>query len=147
MKQILDLNDNMILDELFLIQQASYMVEANLINFYDIPPLKESKAQLKRCNEAFIGWFVENKLAGAVSYTKEGHELAICRLIVHPDHFRKGIASKLLEELLSMYPSHRFIVSTGKDNTPAKRLYEKKGFRWLHDLEAAPRFYLSFFER
>ncbi|WP_157950938.1 hypothetical protein [Peribacillus acanthi] len=51
------------------------------------------------------------------------------------------------KELLTLYPSWRYKVSTGKDNAPAKSLYEKNGFRWLKDLEVAPGFFLSLFEK
>ena len=67
-------------------------VEAELISSCDLPPLKDRADTLRRCGETFYGYFVEVRLAGAISY-KEAHSfMNVYRLFVRPDHFRNGNA-------------------------------------------------------
>jgi ribosomal protein S18 acetylase RimI-like enzyme len=144
----IDLQNSILMEELLDLQKASYLIEAKLINFYEIPPLLETIDELRECEESFIGYFVGGELTGAISFTIGDDALTICRMVVHPDHFRKGIAQRLLTEVEN---SNRgltiFKVSTGKENPPAKNLYLKNGFKLINDLEVVPGLYISNFEK
>lgn len=144
----LDLHNLSLVKELFELQSASYLVEAKLIDFFEIPPLKETMEELIGCRESFLGFFEGEKLAGALSFTIDGEELTICRMVVHPNHFRKGIAQRLLEEV-EKYKKDLgvFKVSTGKDNNPAKSLYLKNGYKLVGDFEVVPGLFISNFEK
>ncbi|OLS36854.1 GNAT family N-acetyltransferase [Bacillus sp. MRMR6] len=140
----IDLENQTLIQELFSLQRLAYLIEAKLINFYDIPPLKESIEELIECGETFLGYFEDDELAGAVSFTKKREELTICRMVVHPNHFRKGIAHKLLTAVEEMEPAVPIIrVSTGKDNFPAKKLYQKNDYQLETEIEVAPGLYIS----
>jgi hypothetical protein len=78
----IDFKDDRLVKELYELQRAAYLIEARLINFYDIPPLKETIDELTECDETFFGYFEENSLVGALSYTIDGQELTICRMMV-----------------------------------------------------------------
>ena len=52
-------------------------------------------------------------------------------LVVDPEFFRRGIARKLIEFVLQHYAVKQFTVETGKDNGPARKLYESFGFQLL----------------
>lgn len=112
--------------EVLLLQKESYRVEAEYIGTDEIPPLKESLEQLKECGEEFIGYFEDGKLVGALSYKMVSNVLDIHRVMVHPMHFRKGIARELLSYVESF--ADEIIVSTGAMNHPAVKLYLKSGF-------------------
>lgn len=73
------------------IQRLAYTVEGDLIGFYDIPALKDTVQSLQSCNEVFYGYFREHELLGAISFTRQGNEVDICRLVVHPKSFRQGV--------------------------------------------------------
>jgi ribosomal protein S18 acetylase RimI-like enzyme len=60
---------------------------------------------------------------------KEPDSMLIQSLVVHPDFFRRGIARKLIEFILQKFDSNQFTVETGKDNDPARKLYESFGFQ------------------
>ncbi|PFN97827.1 GNAT family N-acetyltransferase [Bacillus sp. AFS076308] len=142
----LDLNLRNTLKEVYDLQRASYQIEARLINFFEIPPLTESIEDLEACGETFLGYFEGETLVGAISYTVEEHELTICRMVVHPSHFRKGIAQKLLKKVEEQNQDISLLyVSTGKENPPAKNLYLKNGFQFVSDLEVVPGLYISHF--
>jgi ribosomal protein S18 acetylase RimI-like enzyme len=146
MIKAIHLQDNRLVKELYELQRAAYLIEAKLLHFFDIPPLKETIEEFTECGETFLGYFEENELAGDISFTIEGDELTICRLVVHPDHFRKGIAQKLLHAVEKEHADISiFKVSTGKDNTPARNLYQKNGFQLLEDINVFPGVFISSF--
>jgi ribosomal protein S18 acetylase RimI-like enzyme len=143
----LDLQNRLLAGKFDVLQKESYAIEAELIGFQDIPPLLETVEELMDSLETFLGYYIDNKLAGAISYVYENGSLEICRLIVDPVHFRKGIANTLLCRLKKAENPKRIVVSTGKDNHPAINLYKKHGFSFLREIEAAPGFYISQFEK
>lgn len=144
----LDLHNSALVEELYELQRASYLVEAKLINFFEIPPLKETLEELKVCGESFLGYFEDENLAGAISYTIDDEVLTICRMVVHPNHFRKGIAQKLLTAVEETNKENTlFKVSTGKENNPAKGLYLKNGYKFKGDIEVVPGLFISNFEK
>ncbi|WP_174733680.1 GNAT family N-acetyltransferase [Mesobacillus harenae] len=115
--------------EVIALQRVSYQVEAELIGTNDIPPLKETAEELSACGETFIGYYERENLAGVLSYKLNGSQIDLHRVMVHPDYFRNGIAGKLLDAVEVKFPEAReMIVSTGAENLPAVRLYEKLGF-------------------
>ncbi|WLD92934.1 N-acetyltransferase [Alkalihalobacillus sp. AL-G] len=131
-KQI-DLSDPAQLHELHQMQKASYQVEADLIGFYRIPPLVETVEELKSCGETFYGYWENERLAGAVSIIHEDDVCTICRLAVHPDFFQRGIGGSMVTYVVDHLPYDNWLVSTGKENHPARRLYEKHGFEHVGD--------------
>ncbi|MDQ0428148.1 ribosomal protein S18 acetylase RimI-like enzyme [Planomicrobium stackebrandtii] len=133
--------------EIQQIQQAAYRVEAELIRFDGIPQLYETLAEIQKSNETFLG-YSEGQLLGIISYQVKGGTVEIHRLVVSPNHFRKGVGKKLMEYLLEKFKEHDFTVSTGTANKPATALYKAFGFREQGLLEVAPgvyctQFYLS----
>lgn len=125
----IDITDPKIAEEVLSVQLPSYQVEAELIGFHDIPPLKDTVSTLQRCGENFYGCYVDGELGGVISIKVEEELIDIHRLMVHPKHFRKGIAKRLLEFIGSDGEGEgKLIVSTGSKNAPAIYLYEKSGF-------------------
>ena len=147
MIQRIDLNDSVLLNQIITLQRVSYLIEAEMIDYYEIPPLVETREELVNCVEHFYGYFMDDVLAGFLSYTKEDHILDICRVAVHPDYFRKGIAGELLTFALSLPDITKAIVSTGKKNLPALRLYQKYGFLVMRDKNIGNGVYLTELEK
>lgn len=125
----LNFSNIQILETAFKIQREAYEVEAELIGSRNIPTLHETIDQLKNVNEVFWGYFDGDQLVGFVSVEDEGNDLRICRLVVNPRFFSRGIGAELVRYVLkSLRNSRHVIVSTGDGNIPAKRLYEKFRF-------------------
>lgn len=59
----------------------------------------------------------------------ELRSIHIQSLVVHPDSFREGMASALLQFVLDTHDFKSFTVETGLDNHPAKNLYQQFGFQ------------------
>ncbi|WP_404451001.1 GNAT family N-acetyltransferase [Virgibacillus necropolis] len=130
------------------VQLLAYQVEANLIEFDGIPQLNDTVDSIMGSNETFIGYKYERELAGFISYEALEDELDICRLVVHPNYFRKGIASKLLNYVMSENSEvNRFTVSTGSKNIPAISLYERFGFTPYQKVEVATGIYITLLEK
>ncbi|MGF1433942.1 GNAT family N-acetyltransferase [Bacillus thuringiensis] len=116
------------------VQIPAYTVEADYLNSTAIPRLYDTVNDIQSCAETFYGYFSENKLVGFISFVQEEKLIDIHRLVVSPDSFQKGIATKLLIYIFNMFPSSMtYIVQTGKANTPAINLYKKHGFITVSD--------------
>ncbi len=142
----IDIKNPVILDQIITLQRASYLIEAEMIDFYEIPPLIETKAELLQCRESFYGYFTEDRLVGLLSYTVDKQILDICRIAVHPDYFRKGIADALLSQALTLPDIKKALVATGQKNLPAVRLYQKHGFIQTGSKEIGEGIYIVEFE-
>lgn len=134
--------------DILRIQIPSYSVEAELIGFFGIPQLQDTENTIRNCNETFLGYMFDSVLAGFISFTNTDTELGICRLVVHPDFFRKGIASHLVNHVLNEQTCNKKVtVSTGSANIPAKNLYTSFGFREVKEVEVVPGVCITVLER
>ena len=130
------------------LQKKAYAMEAELIGFYDIPPMKETVEDVKRCDEIFYGYYEDDVLAGLISYKLEEEVLDIYRVAVRPEYFRRGIARQMVEFILTNNKGIRkAIVSTGLKNQPAVSLYLKLGFKKVREVEVAKDVYIACFEK
>lgn len=132
------------------VQIPAYRVEAEIIGFDGIPALRETVEQLMQSTETFYGYLEGEELLGAIACEQDepggqgASQVDITRLVVHPDHFRKGIAGMLLHYVFTLHgDAERFVVHTGAKNRPAIQLYEKYGFALIGEREVAPNFYLA----
>ncbi|WP_097026378.1 GNAT family N-acetyltransferase [Clostridium peptidivorans] len=144
----LNLKDMKTATNVLELQIASYKIEAELIGFYEIPPLKDTLASLNECDEIFYGYFTNNILAGIISYKIIENTLDIHRVAVHPCFFKRGIAGKLVNFIEKIEDNiNKVMVCTGKENIPAVNLYLKNGYQKTQDIEIIKGIYLTEFEK
>ncbi|MEV4288860.1 GNAT family N-acetyltransferase [Nonomuraea bangladeshensis] len=129
--------------ELLAMQKAAYAVEAELIGDDRIPPLHESLAELRARDLLWLAAFDGGALSGAVAWAESSDELDIDRLVVAPAMARRGIGRALVEAVLARAGGRRVVVSTGRDNVPARRLYEGLGFTLLGETEVIPKLWIA----
>ena len=117
-----------------LIFQASYKVEATLLNVTNFPPLKRPLENYTESNTEFYGYSINEILAAVVEIDTNNNNnyILIRSLVVRPDFFRQGIAGKLIKFVFETFKSNLFVVETGLENGPATKLYEKFGFVEVH---------------
>jgi ribosomal protein S18 acetylase RimI-like enzyme len=126
----LDLADDALAAALVALQRAAYRVEAELIGFADLPPLRDDVASLRRSGETFLGAYDGPALAGVVSYRIDRDVLDIHRLVVDPARFRRGVGRRLLAAAEARAPRPgTVVVSTATANAPARALYQAAGYR------------------
>jgi ribosomal protein S18 acetylase RimI-like enzyme len=108
--------------------QASYKVEAKLLNARNFPPLKRPLEDYLKSTTEFFGYLTHEEIAGVIEIDHDNSTTHIRSLVVDPLLFRQGIAKKLMDFVLDRFDSNLFAVETGLDNEPATKLYEKFGF-------------------
>ncbi|MEI4771058.1 GNAT family N-acetyltransferase [Psychrobacillus sp. FJAT-51614] len=144
MIQSLHHQEEKVAKEILEIQLPAYKIEAELIGFNGIPQLKDTIHNIMISKEIFVGYYDESQLTGFISFMITDGLIDICRLVVHPNFFRKGIASALLKYVLEIKKENQHIeVSTGAKNTPAIQLYERFGFKKINDIEIEPSFFIT----
>ena len=122
-------NDPAIAKEIQQLFHASYLVEAKLLGAKEFPPLNRKLEDYQESETDFYGFHKEEEIAGIIEITFESDRIEIDSLVVDPNHFRQGIAQKLLHYVLNSFDQGMFRVETGAENEPAIRLYKKLGFK------------------
>jgi ribosomal protein S18 acetylase RimI-like enzyme len=134
--------------QIFDLQRASYAIEAEIIRYSELPPLKETLEMLLQSQETYYGYFFNKELAGAISYKMKDSTLDIHKMMVHPKYFRKGIAGSLLRFIYQAETGIKeIIVSTGSKNEPAKKLYESHGFKEIRKIEVSKGIFITNFRK
>ena len=140
----LDLADEAIARSVLALQRDAYAVEAALIGSDGIPALTETLDDLRAAGESWLGLSDDEGLAGAVSWREMADRTVdIHRLVVAPRAFRRGVATALLDALDGRYPDRPMVVSTGRDNAPARELYARRGFGFVREREVAPGLWIA----
>ena len=118
------------------VQQAAYQIEASLIEYPNLPPLWETVEEIRECNETFVVCLVANDtrhLIAVTSFEPIAGGVDICRMVVDPNHFRRGIATRLLQAVEAQAGhGQRITVSTAQKNQPAVTLYQHNGYKLHH---------------
>lgn len=77
------------------------------------------------------------KILGFAQTVKQDSDTAeLDRIIIFPEHARKGIGTKLLNKALKDQRKsgiHTIIVNAGKEETHARKFYEKNGFKQVKE--------------
>lgn len=144
----LDLKDIKIAASVLQLQIASYKIEAELIGFHEIPPLKDTLDSLSECDEIFYGYFINDILAGIISYKINENILDIHKVAVHPCFFKRGIAGKMISFIEKIESTiNKVVVCTGKENLPAVNLYLKNRYQKVKDIKISKGIYLTEFAK
>ncbi|MFT5521096.1 MAG: ribosomal protein S18 acetylase RimI-like enzyme [Enterobacterales bacterium] len=137
----LDNSNEEVASQIYSIFQSSYKVEAQLIGTLEFPPLLREAKDIECSETDFYGYFESKSLAGVIEIALDNMHLEIHSLTIDPNHFRKGIADKLINYILGDLDFTEAIVETAVVNIPAINLYKKHGFiefrRWMpsHGIE------------
>ena len=134
MIELLEHRSESVAKQIYDVFQHSYKVEADLVGVEDFPPLRRKASHIQSSDSQFLGLRIGVDLAAVIEFTQTGEILSIDSLVVHPQYFRRGLASHLLRSLLADVSWQFADVETAAVNRPAVVLYEKFGFseskRW-----------------
>ncbi|MCA9838380.1 MAG: GNAT family N-acetyltransferase [Trueperaceae bacterium] len=123
---------------IYELMQASYKEEARLLGLSEFYPLRRTAKDIARSSNRFLGLLGEKELRALCELEQVGERsLVIASLVVHPDAFRQGLASRLINYVLEYEPFDHLEVSTAEKNLPATQLYQKLGFK-LKSRKALP---------
>lgn len=124
--------------ELLRIQLAAFRIEAEILGHDRIPYLYESVRDIMAPQ---LRWIVDlseeagriTEIRGAVVLAERQAGLFITRVIVSPDHHRRGVATRVLAHAQGI--GQRLFVITSEDNPPGIGMYRKAGFDRVRDVE------------
>lgn len=122
------------LPAILALQKLCYQSEAQLVNDFSIPPLKQT---LEGITEDFHTGIIlkaikpdkPDDIIGSVKGRLSGNTLYIGRLIVHPACQNQGIGTKLLLGIEGLFPDARYELFTSDRSSKNLSLYIKNGYK------------------
>ncbi len=120
------------LEEILRLQYLAYQSEAALFGNMDIPPLKQTIDEV--AGEFEQGLILkmtdeDGSIIGSVRAEETDGTVYIGKLMVHPDHRRKGYGKKLLAEIERCFPDKRYELFTSTRSKDNIRLYQENGYK------------------
>lgn len=123
--------DTVDLENILSLQYLAYQTEADLFGTRDIPPLKQT---LEEVTEEFNNGIIlkmtdgSGDIIGSVRAREKDGTVYIGKLMVHPDHRKKGYGSCLLKKIEECFPGKRYELFTSTRSKDNLRLYKKMGY-------------------
>ena len=119
------------LSEILDLQYLAYQSEARLFDNEDIPPLKQTLADVE--NEYQRGIILkaldgDETIVGSVRAFCANGTVYIGKLMVHPSKQGQGIGTQLLIEMEKQYPKQRYELFTSTRSEKNIALYKKLGY-------------------
>ena len=127
------------LQEILDLQHLAYQSEAALFGRQDIQPLTETLDELIEEYKAgtVLKMTDENgKIIGSVRGKEADGTLYIGKLMVHPDHQRKGYGRRLVTAIEECCPGRRYELFTSTRSVNNIRLYESLGYKKFDERDA-----------
>jgi len=129
------------LSDILGLQYLAYQSEAELLGDYNIPPLKQSLAEVAAEFEKGVILKTlddEGNIVGSVRGYVEKGTLYIGKLIVTPERQGQGIGSALLSEIERLYPDLRYELFTSDKSAGNLDFYEKRGYTRFKVTDISP---------
>ena len=120
------------LQKILDLQYLAYQSEARLFDNQDIPPLKQTLADVE--NEYQKGMILKaldegETIIGSVRAFCDSGTVYIGKLMVHPSKQGQGIGTKLLLEMEKQCPNQRYELFTSTKSERNIALYQKLGYK------------------
>lgn len=120
------------LKEILELQYLAYQSEAALFGNKDIPPLKQTLEEVEEEYDSGIILKMPDeggKIIGSIRAVEKDGSVYVGKLMVHPDHRRKGYGKSLLTEIEKYFPNKRYELFTSTRSKDNIRLYESIGYK------------------
>jgi GNAT superfamily N-acetyltransferase len=120
------------LDEILRLQYLAYQSEAALFENIDIPPLTQTIDEVtEEYEKGLILKMIDDDgaIIGSVRAKEADGTVYIGKLMVHPDHRRKGYGRRLLTEIEQSFAGKRYELFTSTRSKDNIRLYQDNGYR------------------
>ena len=132
------------------LQYLAYQSEAKLLNNFEIPPLKQTYAEVEQ--EYIKGLFLKatnetGEIIGSVRAYIENNTAYIGKLIVRPDMQSQGIGTKLVTAIEQECPAERYEIFTSDKSLRTIRLYEHLGYVKFKEQKISDDLTLVFLEK
>ena len=117
--------------EILALQKLAYRQEAEIYNDFSIPPLHQTMEEIEQefALQIFIKAVIDQKIVGSIRAYEADHICYIGKVIVHPEYQDRGIGSKMMHKIESLFPSvKRFELFTGENSNKNLHFYQKLGY-------------------
>lgn len=144
----INITNEYVAQDILTLQKLAYEIEADLENHRFIPYLTQGLSDLMREEEAiYLAYYADDKMLGAMSFKISNNGvLDLGRMMVHPAHFRQGIASALMNHAKEHFYLRKIIAQTGAKNTPAIAFFKKNDLPFICDIQVNRRVRLATFD-
>lgn len=132
------------------LQKLAYQSEARLYDDWSIPPLTQTLEGIQEefHSKVFLKASYGSSLIGSVRAAYRNDACEIGRLIVHPEHQRRSIGTRLMHAAEALFPhAARFELFTGERSVGNIRLYERLGYRIVRAERLSPAVTLVYMEK
>jgi ribosomal protein S18 acetylase RimI-like enzyme len=125
------------LEEILKLQKLSFKSEAIKHNDLHIPPMIQTLEDVIidfSKGTVFLKYTEQNQIIGSVrAFIDKNNHCQIGRLVVHPDHQKKGIGTLLMKAIESEFKQcDEFKIFTGEKSDNVIALYQKLGYSITH---------------
>ena len=112
------------------LQKIAYQIEAKRYNNFDIPPLNQTREDLKNQfkDHIILKAVANGKIIGTVRAYEKNGTCFIGRLAVQPDMKNKGIGTALMKEIEKHFTPKRYELFVGLNSDNNIHLYKKLGY-------------------
>ena len=137
------------LPAILALQRIAYQSEAALLNNYEIPPLTQTLEDVSEEFEkgVFLKGVLDGKIIGSVRASSDGHTCYVGKLVVSPEHQRKGYGTQLLSEIEKIWPHSRYELFTSNKSTGNLKLYRQMGYRDFQEKRVTSKLRFIFLEK
>ena len=120
------------LPEILELQKLAFRSQAEIYNDFSIPPMIQTLGEIKRdfLKQIYLKAVINGKIIGSVRGFLENGTCYVGRLIVRPDLQNKGIGTKLMHEIETVFnQAQRLEIFTGFKDEKNLYLYNKLGYK------------------
>ena len=86
-------------------------------------------------NDEILVYEENSSILGFICYSRMYETIDILYIVVDPKYRRKGIATRLIEELYKIDGIKHVMLEVSKENTGAIEFYKKQGFNILREIK------------
>lgn len=138
------------LQKILDLQYIAYQSEARLFKNQDIPPLKQTLADVEKEYQKGIVLKAlddDKTIIGSVRAFCDNGTVYIGKLMVHPSKQGQGIGTKLLIEMEKQYPKQRYELFTSTKSEKNIVLYQKLGYKIFDEKQATEELRFVYMEK
>lgn len=118
------------LSDILYLQKCCYLMEAELYNDFNIPPLLQTQEDIEQdfANQTILKLHLKGRIIGSVRAFEKNDTCYIGKLIVERKYQNCGYGKMLLNSIENEFNTSRFELFTGHKSEKNLSLYTKLGF-------------------